>query len=211
MDAATLAQAIEPFFTTKGHDGTGLGLSMVQGFAEQSGGHLRIASTPGQGTRVELLLAPAPRPAAESRPAAAATLGAGRCILLVDDEPDVLVTTGAFLELAGFKVLRERNGDDALARLAGGAAVAAIVTDHAMPGVNGADLIAQARLARPGLPAILISGFVELTTTKALPPGVGTLHKPFQRQELINALRQVLDRPTGGPEAATVAGSVRPA
>jgi signal transduction histidine kinase/CheY-like chemotaxis protein len=211
MDAATLAQAIEPFFTTKGHDGTGLGLSMVQGFAEQSGGHLRIASTPGQGTRVELLLPPAPRPAAENRPAAAtATLGAGRCILLVDDEPDVLVTTGAFLELAGFKVLRDKSGDDALARLAGGAAVAAIVTDHAMPGLNGADLIVQARLARPGLPAILISGFVELTTTKALPPGVGTLHKPFQRQELINALQLVLASPTGGPDAAITAGSVRP-
>ncbi|MBV8705398.1 MAG: response regulator, partial [Acetobacteraceae bacterium] len=198
MDAATLAQACEPFFTTKGLEGTGLGLSMVQGFAEQSRGRLHIASTPGEGTTVELRLPPA---AAEARPEARqpgqqGPLAGGR-VLLVDDDPDVLVTTEAFLDRAGFQVVRASSGDEALALLArGGERFDALVSDYAMPGLNGAALAVESQAVQPGLPVLVITGFADVKEAVALPEGTVVLHKPFPREHLITALRGVLRRDT---------------
>jgi PAS domain S-box-containing protein len=195
MDAATLARATEPFFTTKGLNGSGLGLSMVQGFAEQSGGRMAITSSPGRGTTVALQLPAAlgavPEPAAPacepSRPPQGAT------VLLVDDDADVLVTTGAFLEKAGFTILRATSADQALGLLADGGRMDAVITDYAMPGMNGADLIAELRATRPGLPGIIISGFADLMHMDTGEDGrLVTLHKPFQREQLIRNLRRVL-------------------
>ncbi|MGG5887395.1 ATP-binding protein [Falsiroseomonas sp. HC035] len=191
MDAATLAQAVDPFFTTKGLDGTGLGLSMVQGFAEQSGGRLHLHSLLGQGTTAELWLpivaaAPPPRPAE-----VVAQQIHGR-VLLVDDSADVLLTTGSFLERAGFQVTRAESGDRALASLNQGVAFDVLITDYAMAGLNGADLIAEARLLLPGMRALLITGFADLRYTDHLPAGTLVLHKPFQRQDLTDALRRIL-------------------
>jgi CheY-like chemotaxis protein/anti-sigma regulatory factor (Ser/Thr protein kinase) len=198
MDEATLAQAPEPFFTTKGVDGTGLGLSMVQGFAEQSGGRFRIASKAGHGTTVDLRLpASASVLADEGHAMAAPTeLSAASHILLVDDDPDVLMTVGAFLQKDGFRVIRASGGNQALALLATAERVDAIVTDYAMPGLNGADLVAEARVIRPGLRAVIISGFVNIGCAEQI-GGTITLHKPFQRDLLIKTLRQIMD---AGPE-----------
>ena len=163
MDEATLAQAFEPFFTTKGLDGSGLGLSMVQGFVEQSGGEVHIESAPGKGTKVELRL-PAAEPASnsdEQQNTPAKLRGSGR-VLLVDDVADVLVTTGAFLERAGFRVVRAGSGDQALAVLAAGEQFDALVTDYAMPGMNGLELIERVRVVQPGLAALVITGFAEV-------------------------------------------------
>ncbi|MBV8613043.1 MAG: CHASE3 domain-containing protein [Acetobacteraceae bacterium] len=198
MDAATLAQACEPFFTTKGLEGTGLGLSMVQGFAEQSRGRLHIASTPGEGTTVELRLPPA---AADARPEAPqpgqeAPRAGGR-VLLVDDDPDVLVTTEAFLDRAGFQVVRASSGDEALALLArDGERFDALVSDYAMPGLNGAALAVDSQAVQPGLPVLVITGFADVKEAVALPEGTVVLHKPFPREHLITALRGVLRRDT---------------
>ncbi|MBV9118752.1 MAG: response regulator, partial [Acetobacteraceae bacterium] len=212
MDAATLAQACEPFFTTKGLEGTGLGLSMVQGFAEQSRGRLHIASTPGEGTTVELRLPPA---AAEARRAARqpGQVGprAGGRVLLVDDDPDVLVTTGAFLDRAGFQVVRASSGDEALALLArGDERFDALVSDYAMPGLNGAGLAVESQSVQPGLPVVVITGFASFKEAAALPEGTVMLHKPFQREHLITALRGVMrcdteaaDRSLGEPLRAS--------
>jgi CheY-like chemotaxis protein/two-component sensor histidine kinase len=195
MDAATLARAAEPFFSTKGLNGSGLGLSMVQGFAEQSGGAMAITSAPGRGTTVALQLPTAlgavpepPPPAVEpARPHRAAT------VLLVDDDTDVLVTTGAFLEKAGFTILRASSANDALGLLADGRPVDAVITDYAMPGMNGADLIAELRATRTALPGIIISGFADLMHMGSGEDGMlVTLHKPFQREQLIGTLRRVL-------------------
>jgi PAS domain S-box-containing protein len=194
MDAATLAQAIEPFFTTKGVGGTGLGLSMVQGFVEQSGGRLRIGSVPGQGTSVTLALpaaGPAHRPAA---PAPAVGLRVSGRILLVDDSTDVLVTVGAFLERAGFEVVRADSGDHALAVLAQDRRFDALVSDYAMPGLNGADLIAEARLLLPGLNALIITGYADIEDAGMAVRGAAVLHKPFQRDTLLDALLRVMGR-----------------
>jgi PAS domain S-box-containing protein len=194
MDPATLAQAVEPFFTTKGLGGTGLGLSMVQGFAEQSGGTLRIDSTPGRGTVVELRLPAAAAPVFRevARPTEQQPVS-GR-ILLVDDSTDVLVTVGAFLERAGYAVVRVEQGEHALAVLAKDLRFDAMVSDYAMPGLNGLDLIAQARLVKPGLPALIITGYAALGDAEDM----AVLHKPFQRHELLAALARVV-----GCEAVT--------
>jgi CheY-like chemotaxis protein len=207
MDTATLAQAVEPFFTTKGVKGTGLGLSMVQGFAEQSGGMFRIASDPGHGTTVELRL-PASGAAGLDVPEDSATPSApvsGR-ILLVDDSSDVLVTVGAFLEKAGFTVIRANCGDRALAQLAQGGPVDVLVTDYAMPGLNGAELIARARLLQPGLRALIITGYAAVGYEAA--DGTTILHKPFHRRALIEALQRVLARDPATAETVAAEGPV---
>jgi CheY-like chemotaxis protein len=189
MDAATMARAPDPFFTTKGPGGSGLGLSMVKGFAEQSGGTLTISSSPGAGTNVMLRLPSADT--AVGLPATAALPRATGRILLVDDASDVLVTTSAFLEKAGFSVVRAKDGNDALARLAGGDRFDALVTDFAMPGMNGVDLIAEGRLIQPHLPALIITGFAEVHGQAALPEGVPVLHKPLTRLDLLKTIQQV--------------------
>jgi PAS domain S-box-containing protein len=198
MDAATLAQAFEPFFTTKGLDGTGLGLSMVQGFAAQSGGEVRIESAPGKGTTVMLWLpvAQMANNSREQQSVPARLRGSGR-LLLVDDVADVLVTASAFLERAGFQVVQAGSGDQALAVLAAGERFDALVTDYAMPGMDGVELIEQARVVQPGLPALLITGFAEVGGADALPEAVAVLRKPFQRQQLVEAVLHALGRDAG--------------
>jgi CheY-like chemotaxis protein/anti-sigma regulatory factor (Ser/Thr protein kinase) len=192
MDEQTLARAVEPFFTTKGLNGTGLGLSMVQGFVEQSGGRMHINSVLGQGTVVELYL-PADSASEPTKITQPDRIMQDRCcILLVDDDSDVLVTTGAFLEKAGFATLRAPSADRALAILASGVRIDALVTDYAMPGMNGADLITEAQLTRPNFPAVIISGFTELTNASSLGESIVTIHKPFQRDALITILRRLL-------------------
>jgi signal transduction histidine kinase/CheY-like chemotaxis protein len=195
MDEATLAQTFEPFFTTKGLDGSGLGLSMVQGFAEQSGGKVRIESAPGMGTKVELQL-PAAQPmsiSGEQQSAPTKLQCSGR-IFLVDDAPDVLATTGAFLERVGFQVVRVGSGDQALATLAAGERFDALLTDFAMPGMNGVELIARARAVQPELAALVITGFAEVSRTGTLPEAVQVLRKPFQRHRLVETLLQSMGR-----------------
>jgi signal transduction histidine kinase/ActR/RegA family two-component response regulator len=195
MEKETLAQAFEPFFTTKGVGGSGLGLSMVQGFAKQSGGEVHIQSAPGKGTKVELWL-PVAQPASgsEQRQSTPAELrGCGR-ILIVDDAPDVLVTSSAFLEKAGFQVTRAGSGDQALVFLASGEPFDALVTDYAMPGMNGVDLIKHAHMAQPGLAALIITGFADAEGVDSLPVTVTILRKPYQRSQLVEAVLRTVDR-----------------
>ena len=196
MDAATLARAADPFFTTKGTGkGTGLGLSMVVGLAAQSGGRLTIASERGRGTTIEAWLpaavgmAPAPEVAADE---AAPTPGAapGEClrILVVDDDALVLASTAEMLEDLGHEVVAVGSGTEALATLRRGARVDALVTDHAMPGMTGSELARAARAERPGLPALLVSGFAELPDD---PGGPRRLAKPFTQGDLAEAVALV--------------------
>jgi PAS domain S-box-containing protein len=192
MDEALVQKVCEPFFTTKGTKGTGLGLSMVQGFVRQSGGDMRIHSTPGAGTRIELWLrqvhVSAEEPPAGPGPAPAAQ--AGIHVLLVDDADDVLVTAAAFLRTVGWRVTRVGSGDEALARLASGLVCDALVTDYSMPGMNGIDVVAEARSMRPGLPALIITG---LAGPLARYDGaIDVLRKPFGRQTLVEAVKRIV-------------------
>jgi PAS domain S-box-containing protein len=190
MDEATLARACEPFFTTKGLDGAGLGLSMVHGFARQSGGDVRIASTPGVGTTVEIWLPasgdPAAAPPAEQRRESTR----GR-VLLVDDAPDVLLTVGAFLRNAGLDVTRAETGDLALKKLMAGQRFDIVITDFAMPGLNGLDLLLQARELDPELIGIVITGFHDPVMLRGV-ANIVVMHKPFSRNELVERVGSLL-------------------
>jgi PAS domain S-box-containing protein len=195
MDAATLARAVEPFFSTKGPgQGTGLGLSMAHGLALQSGGALQIESAPGRGTVVTLWLpvsaeAPiaVPGPGAEE---AEVPRGEGR-VLLVDDEPLVLESTAAMLSDLGYEVQTADSAEAALASLSRGAVPVVVVTDHAMPGMTGAELAARLARDRPGLPVILATGHAGPWDDAVGPP---RLAKPYTQLQLAHALAEVQPR-----------------
>jgi len=164
MDEETLARATEPFFSSKGiGQGTGLGLSMVEGLTAQLGGSLAISSRQGAGTTVTLRLPAAARPAAEPKLAEALPRGTARGrVLLVDDEPLVRLSTADALADEGFAVAEAASGEEALALLAADPEFDCVVTDYLMPGLNGVDLARRLREHYPRLPVMLLSGYAEL-------------------------------------------------
>ena len=168
MDAATLARASEPFFTTKPPgQGTGLGLAMARGFAEQSGGGFAIQSQPGQGTRVTLWLPQAPETlensfVGQTAPTEMPLSGVGKRVLVVDDDAMVRAVLVAQLEDAGYQVMQASDGVGALARLDANGVVNALVTDLFMPGMNGLLLIEEVRRRQPSLPAMLLTGYADV-------------------------------------------------
>jgi CheY-like chemotaxis protein len=209
MDAVTLARAAEPFFTTKPiGSGTGLGLSMVKGFAEQSGGCIAIESEFGKGTTVTMWLpasetcVPATRPGA--RPIATAP-EPGIRVLLVDDELMVRETLAVGLSEAGFSVLIADGGPIALALLDGGEAVDVLVTDYAMPGMDGLTLIREARERRPSLPALILTGYIQSisseTTDRGLASVFSVLRKPISVAELSASIEAVLTLSRNGHDS----------
>ena len=193
MDEETLKRATEPFFTTKGiGKGTGLGLSMVQGLAEQSGGTLMLRSSPGAGTSAEIWLpaadaAPANVPAASVR-TAPASVTESLAILAVDDDPLVLMNMVDMLEDLGHRVTSAASGRQALDALEAGT-FDLMVTDHAMPHMTGAQLIADARERCPGLAVILATGYAELPPDGSI--SVPRLAKPYSQADLAETVAKV--------------------
>ncbi len=198
MDAATLARATEPFFTTKGvGKGTGLGLSMIDGFARQMGGILQLESTPGRGTAAHLWL-PLAQEAAVERvlPVAAptpATAGRPMTVLAVDDDAIILMNTAAIIEDMGHRVFEASSASEALEILASHPDIDLLVTDHAMPGMTGTELIDAAVKQRPELPVILATGYGEQFDN--LPEKALRLGKPFTQDDLESAVRKLCDAP----------------
>lgn len=198
MPPEILERALEPFFTTKGvGKGSGLGLSMVAGFAKQSGGTLEIESKPGQGTRVHLCLpvAPAQSEATGLLPPARPALRPGLRVLLVEDEALVRDSLSAQLEAAGCIVVRASTADQAAALAAEGLDVDVVLTDVIMPGSHsGAWLVEHLRKLKP-VPAVLMSGFVgdpalrDAISRLACP----FLKKPFTNSELVAALTEAME------------------
>ena len=193
MDAATLAHAAEPFFSTKpAGKGTGLGLAMARGFAGHSGGGLRIESTLGVGTEVRLWLPVVLPQGVPPRPPHPATAAAGPVraawVLLADDDAHVRTVLGQELEAAGYRVLLAADGQAALALLDQGATIDLIVSDLSMPGIDGVSLIGEMQGRRPGLPAILLTGFATETTALAASSAAhgvfSLLRKPVSGTEL---------------------------
>ncbi|TPG56531.1 response regulator [Sphingomonas glacialis] len=188
MDAATLARAVEPFFSTKGiGKGTGLGLSMVHGLASQLGGTITIQSQLGLGTTVELWLPQSSAIAGEETQLGdepMAQVGSGTA-LLVDDEELVRMSTADMLGDLGYSVIEAVSGEEAMRLVKAGTHFDLLVTDHLMPGMTGTDLIQAVRLAKPGTPVLLVSGYAENT---AIDPGIPRLTKPFRKDELASSL-----------------------
>lgn len=203
MDAGTLARVPEPFFTTKlAGRGTGLGLAMVSGFVRQSGGALWIESAPGQGTTVSLWLpeamkqaprlADAARDDAESRdPTRAAR------VLLVDDDTmvrDVLVQQ---LQAAGYETSIAPGGPQALALLDDGLELDVMICDLSMRGMSGLAVIREAQARRPGLPAVLLTGYVgDQAALPAEGANFALLRKPVSITELADVIAILLSGET---------------
>jgi PAS domain S-box-containing protein len=195
ISSEMLEQVMEPFFTTKEvGKGTGLGLSMVYGFAKQSGGAFRIDSNVGIGTRAEIWL---PRSPEALVPAAAPSGDSGRAaetpplsILLVDDHEGVRTTTAALLRDLGHSVTEAADGAGVLGLLRDQPACCdLLITDYAMPRISGAEVIRQAREVRPGLPAIIITGYADAQSIERRPDDVAVLAKPFRPEQLQAAVR----------------------
>ena len=191
MDEQTLAHAAEPFFTTKPRGkGTGLGLSMARGFAEQSDGRLCIASGIGQGTTVELWLPVAKRvaddPPPEPKPPPLTR------VLVVDDDAAVRNVLVEELRSLSCEVTPHENAEAALQWLNAGGVADVIVSDLSMPGTDGLTMIREAQRQRPGLPAILLTGYageaLDVAMGSAFSAPITLLRKPVRAADLAAAL-----------------------
>lgn len=189
MNPETLERVFEPFFTTKeAGRGSGLGLSIVHGFAAQSGGTVQISSTPGEGTKVDLWLPRAEQaaidcPGIEPNPTASAPGQAA--ILVCDDDPDVLSLVAAVLRDDGYTVWETEAPVRALEMIEGGPPIDLLLVDYAMPEMNGVAVIDRARSRQRELKVLLMSGHADVLHAGGV-SGIPLLAKPFK----IAALRQ---------------------
>ena len=194
-----VARAFEPFFTTKTGGGSGLGLSMVYGFAKQSGGTVTIASEPGRGTTVIIFL-----PLTKSEPRAAVLPAVPvtptivmRNVLLVEDEAAVRTTVRRQLETLGHKVQVAATAGDALVVLKSADRPDVLLTDIVLgTGMNGIDLADAARIFLPGLPVIFMSGFTSVPEAqqRIRESGAPLLSKPSTISQIERAVNAVLDQ-----------------
>ena len=193
MTPEVLARAFEPFFTTKEQGkGTGLGLAQLYGFANQSGGTARIDSRVGEGTTVTIYLprtheksAVADVPMLETKPAERLT------VLLVDDDNDVREVAAAMIEEIGYDVVSADGGEAALKALESGR-FAMMMTDVAMPGMNGVELARKVRVLAPELPIVFASGYADVHTFGAELDKEVVLKKPFRVSEVAARLAGAL-------------------
>ncbi|HUD95053.1 PAS domain S-box protein, partial [Sphingobium sp.] len=195
MDKETLRRATEPFFTTKGvGKGTGLGLPMVHGMAQQIGGTFELLSEVGHGTSAVLWMPAAddqPAPASEPAPLEELQQQTKRLkILAVDDDALVLLNTAALLEDLGHEVIEAHSGDEAVAAFQRDPHVDLLITDQAMPHMTGADLVAAIDAISPGIPVIIASGYGEGVAISDRE--VVRLGKPFNQARLSAAIVDAL-------------------
>jgi signal transduction histidine kinase len=197
MSEEVAQRALEPFFTTKGPGaGTGLGLSMAYGVAKAAGGDLRIDSAPGEGTTVTLYL---PRVATEAAAVPATHSGSderitARCVemLLVDDDPEVRQTIADMLRKSGHSVIEAENGPQALLELER-STPALMLLDFAMPGMNGAQLAANALDRNPELKLLFLTGYADSAAIdQAVEGRAQVLRKPVSAAALASAIDKLL-------------------
>ena len=192
MDEATLAKAVEPFFSTKEVGrGTGLGLSMVHGLAAQLDGGFELSSKPGEGTRADLYLPITETVLPPAGPSHTGPVTASQplVLLLVDDEDLVRTGTAAMLRDLGHEVHEAAGGGQALSLIGAGLSLDALVTDYMMPQINGAELARRADELRPGLPVLVVTGYAG----GDLAIGWPQLAKPFRQTDLSAALERVVE------------------
>jgi two-component system, cell cycle sensor histidine kinase and response regulator CckA len=204
MTPEVQAHVFEPFFTTKAQGkGTGLGLSTVYGIVQRAEGQIKVSSTPDQGTTFRVYL-PQTAVAPGTKNAAPERMPAPRgqeTILLAEDEAGIRAMTLAYLQGLGYRVLEAANGPEAIAisqEYRG--RIDVVVTDLMMPGMRGDSMVKTLRQKRPGIHAILISGFVDSTI---IDPSMQVMEKPFEFPDLAHRIRALLDR--GGVRSSDTA------
>lgn len=198
IDEETLKRVFEPFFTTKeSGKGSGLGLAMVNGFAEQSGGVATIESQRGRGTTVRLLL-PRSREARTEREDTIATKavpGGNETILVVEDDADLRETVVTALSQLGYRALPAANAEFALKLLTGAERIDLLFTDVMMPGGTlGPTLAKRARELRPDIEVLFTTGYVDTGVLGNTLAGMDVIHKPYRNEELAIRIRHVLDQ-----------------
>jgi PAS domain S-box-containing protein len=202
MDPDTVARVFEPFFTTKPiGQGTGLGLSMIYGFARQSDGWVRIYSEPGEGTSVELCL---PRYTGEvdddadsGAPALTGATTAGEIVLVVEDEDVVRGLVVEVLGDLGYQAIAAADGPEGLALLQSAQRIDLLITDIGLPGLNGRELAAAGRGLRPDLKILFMTGYAENAAMASgfLERGMAMITKPFAMDALALKIREIVDAP----------------
>jgi PAS domain S-box-containing protein len=197
MAPELVEKVFEPFFTTKPlGQGTGLGLSMVYGFAQQSGGEVRIHSTPDVGTTVSLYLPATEMEAAASEPEPAAidSSGEGQCVLLVEDDEAVRTLVRVVLEQLGYVALEASEALVAIPILASARRIDLMISDVGLPGMNGRELAEVARKHRPELPILFATGYAENAAIRAsfLGSNMAMITKPFTVELLASKVGEML-------------------
>jgi PAS domain S-box-containing protein len=205
MDPDTRQRCLEPFFTTKGERGTGLGLAMVYGMARRHAAEIEIDSAPGAGTRVRLCFPVTPGAASESGARSAALeMPSSLRLLLIDDDPLHLESLRDTLQVAGHVAVTANGGDEGLsvfrAALQGGESFAAVITDLGMPHVDGHQVAAAVKEASPATPVILLTGWGRrFIADDGVPPHADrVLAKPAKLHELRDALADLCRRAADG-------------
>lgn len=208
MASEIVERAFEPFFTTKDvGKGSGLGLSMVYGFAKQSKGHVAIYSEVDRGTTVKLYLPRSSGGAAREnlkRVFPSLPRGRGR-ILVVEDDPYVRDVSAKLLRSQGYDVAEAENGAEAIEHLSGGAPFDCLFTDVVLPGgMDGVEIGEKAEILQPDIKILYTSGYTENTVTHngRLVPGVTLISKPFRQVELLEKIHSVLS----GENVSSAAG-----
>ncbi|KTT48622.1 histidine kinase [Pseudomonas oryzihabitans] len=198
MPPEVMARAFDPFFTTKPiGQGTGLGLSMIYGYAKQSKGHVRLESKPGKGTTVGLYLPRylgadvEPTPVA---PPAITPRGGGKIILVVEDEPVVRQMVVELLKELGYATLQAEDARGALPILESSQPIDLLLSDVGLPGMNGRQLAEIARQRRPALKVLFATGYAEGAHLEGyLEPGMTLITKPFNLDALASRVAETLD------------------
>jgi PAS domain S-box-containing protein len=196
MTPETRERAFEPFFTTKPvHEGTGLGLSTVYGIVRQHDGMLHLYSEPGDGTTVKIYLPSSTRSISDAdERLEPQLLGGTETILLAEDEEQVRKAVTKILRKAGYTVIEAADGGEAVDELRGYPdTVHLAVLDVVMPGLGGPQIWEQLHQLRPDLRVLFTSGYADDRNRERLPPGTDLVEKPFQMEQLLRRLRELLD------------------
>jgi PAS domain S-box-containing protein len=195
MPPEVLEKVFEPFFTTKPvGQGTGLGLSMVYGFARQSGGQIMIESQPGSGTTVKLYLPTARAAGTEAPTASASPRGRGQRVLLVEDDAAVRLLVREVLEELGYETVDAAEPDLATPLLASNMPIDLLISDVGLPGMNGRQLADIARRHRPHLPVLFITGYAKNAAIRSsfLGTNMDMITKPFSTTDLATKVGEML-------------------
>lgn len=199
MSTAVAARAFDPFFTTKDVGrGSGLGLSMVHGLVNQSGGHLMIDSQPGEGTSVRMYLpqvSPDQTPNAASRESVDIPKGEGQLILVVEDEEQLRSVSARLVQSVGYRTVVAEDAEAAFEQLAMNPDIALVLSDVVLPGgIDGFEMAERARVTRPNLRVLFVSGYPQdaLASHGQALPVAEVLPKPYSTAELARALHRAL-------------------